>query len=343
MAITFHKNKYFWFAIFALAVAAAWTALSYHEKFNRQWEASDETVLRILSGADETEILDSLKSTFGDEYGEAVFDTWRIYKGTEEKAPGYYRFKKGDRVKDIARRLRSGDQTPVKVKFNTVRKFEQLIPSITDSLAITPREFLEAARRILPKKGYNEENFIAAFLPDTYEFYWTSTPDEVVDRLLYYHDKFWNAERREKAKALNLTPQQVATLASIVDAETQAPEEKGVVARLYLNRLKKGMRLQADPTVIYAIGDFNIKRVTNDMLLTPSPYNTYQVDGLPPGPIRMPEKATIDNVLNAPEHDFLYMCARETLDGRHNFAKTLNEHNANAHRYQQELNRRGIK
>ena len=206
----------------------------------------------------------------------------------------------------------------------------------------TPEEFLEACYEVLPDSGFDRPNFPAAFIPDSYEFYWSSTPANVVTRLLDYRNKFWTDERRSKAKSLGLTPTEVATVASIVEEETAKTDEKPKVARLYLNRIAKGIKLQADPTVKFASGDFSLRRITGKHLAIESPYNTYRIKGLPPGPIRVAAGATIDAVLNAPDHDYIYMCAKEDFSGYHNFAKDYATHQANARRYQAELNRRQI-
>ena len=247
------------------------------------------------------------------------------------------------KVLDIARALKTGSQTPIRVTFNNIRLYPDFIARISDQMDFSGIEFKEACDSILPQHGFDKYNFIGAFIPDTYEFYWLTDPNKTVNRLLNYYDRFWNDERKAKAKALNLSPQQVTTLASIVEEETNSAEERPIVARLYLNRLQKGMKLQADPTVKYAVGDFSLRRILNKHLQTQSPYNTYIAEGLPPGPIRMPAPSTIDAVLNAPQNSYLYMCAREDFSGRHNFATTLEQHNANAARYRAALNARGIK
>lgn len=288
-------------------------------------------------------IADSLENSLGDVYGGRVYDIWKLAKGRPSTAHGAYLIKSGDRVIDIARRLKRGAQTPVKVTFNNVRLFSELPERIASQMEFDAVDFTEACNTALPEAGFKNEGFIAAFLPDTYEFYWTASAESTVKKLLDYRNKFWNDDRRAKAKSLGLTPVEVATLASIVEEETAASDERPVVARLYLNRLNIGMRLQADPTVKYAVGDFSLRRILNRHLETVSPYNTYQVAGLPPGPIRMPYASTIDGVLNAPNHSYLYMCAKEDFSGRHNFATNLAAHNANASRYREALNKRGIK
>ena len=191
--------------------------------------------------------------------------------------------------------------------------------------------------------GKTTETITNILFPDTYEVYWNSTPKGLLNKLNGYYTQFWTAERTSKANKLGLSPDEVQILASIVEEETAKVDEYGKVARLYLNRLERNMPLQADPTVKYAIGDFSIRRITHAMLKTVSPYNTYQNIGLPPGPIRIVTKRTVDAVLNAPQHDYLYMCAREDFSGYHNFTASYTRHLANARRYQMELNRRGIK
>ena len=337
------KKKYLWLAIVVVVLAAGWTGLSFYEKVSRSYPGEDPVWVLIPHGADESAIRDSLRLNLGANYGETVYEIWSLIKGTESKAVGAYRIVNGDKVLDIARRLKIGDQTPITLTFNNIRLFNELPPRIAGSFDFTATEFQNACDTMLVSHGFNKANFIGAFLPDTYQFYWSAKPQKVVGRLLDYYDKFWTPERKNKAEAIGLTPQQVAVLASIVEEETAQSDERGTVARLYLNRLQRGMKLQADPTVKYAVGDFSLRRILNTHLAVQSPYNTYQEAGFPPGPIRMPEKATIDAVLSAPKHNYLYMCAKEDFSGRHNFAATLEQHNANAQRYRAALDRRGIK
>jgi len=192
--------------------------------------------------------------------------------------------------------------------------------------------------------GYDTATVVALFVPNTYEVYWNISAEALLQRMKKENDAFWNAQgRKEKAAALGLTPVEVATLASIVDEETAANAEKPTIAGLYLNRLRQGMLLQADPTVKFALGDFTLRRILNRHLEVDNPYNTYLYPGLPPGPIRVPSVVGIDAVLNHQQHDYLYMCAKEDFSGTHNFAHTLQEHLRNAARYAAALNQRGIK
>lgn len=203
--------------------------------------------------------------------------------------------------------------------------------------------FKQSLDTILSARGYSRPEYVAAFLPDTYEMYWTSSPEAIVKRLTGYRDDFWTPERIAKAQELGLTPAQVATLASIVEEESNKADEYPQIARLYINRLNRGMRLQADPTVKFATGDFGLRRVRGNHLAFKSPYNTYLNNGLPPGPIRVAAGSTIDAVLSAPESPYLYMCARSDFSGYHDFASDYQTHRANARRYQQALNARSIK
>jgi UPF0755 protein len=190
--------------------------------------------------------------------------------------------------------------------------------------------------------GFSSDNFLAMFLPDTYEFWWNTTADQFMQRMKTEYEKFWNQERNQKAVKTGLTTAEVSILASIVEKETSQNDEKPILAGIYMNRINKGMPLQADPTLIYAIGDFSISRVLNIYKEIDSPYNTYKFKGLPPGPICLPSKASIDAVLNYSRHGYLYFCARDDFSGYHAYAVTYQQHMVNARKFQKELNRRGI-
>lgn len=267
------------------------------------------------------------------------------YKYDERVKPGNYAIRPGDSMRDICLRLLSGNQTPVRLVIPSVRTLDRLAGAVgkqlmTDSAAIAA---ILTDHHLIDSLGYTEETFPTLFLPNTYEVYWTMSPEQFIARMKKEHDTFWNTERKKKAQAQGLTPIEVTTLASIVDEETNKNDEKPLVAGLYLNRLKRGMLLQADPTVKFAHGKFDLRRILLAHLTIDSPYNTYKYAGLPPGPIRIPSIAAIESVLNPAKHSYIYMCAKEDFSGYHNFASTLGQHNANARRYQQALNQRGIK
>ena len=195
----------------------------------------------------------------------------------------------------------------------------------------------------ISKLGYTKETLPALFIPNTYEVYWNMSNEDFMQRMVKEHKAFWNEKRLKQAEAIGLTPIEVATLASIVEEETANNAEKPMVAGLYINRLKKGMLLQADPTVKFSMQDFGLKRILYKHLEVDSPYNTYKYAGLPPGPIRIPSYQGLESVLNYTKHNYLYMCAKEDFSGTHNFAVTSAQHEANARRYQQALNRKGIR
>ena len=243
------------------------------------------------------------------------------------------------------RLLRSGAESGIRFTFNNVRTREEFAERWGSKFMLGKDEMLRVLNDpiALSGMGRTPDNVTAMLLPDSYEFYWDITPTEFLVKMKGYYDKFWNEERMGKARKLGLTPDQVSVIASIVEEETAKADERPKVARLYLNRLKANMPLQADPTVKFAIGDFSLKRITNAMTRTPSPYNTYVNPGLPPGPIRIPEKSSLDAVLDAPDHNYIYMCASEDFSGYHNFAVDYGTHLANARRYQAALNARGIK
>ena len=191
--------------------------------------------------------------------------------------------------------------------------------------------------------GFAPATIKAMFIPNTYEVYWNISAEKLIERMKREYDNFWTEDRRNKAQNIRLTPLEVSILASIIEEESAVTDEYSTIAGLYINRLYRGIPLQADPSLKYAIGDFTIQRVLNEHKLIDSPYNTYLYSGLPPGPLRIPSLKGLESVLNYQKHNYLYMCAKEDFSGRHNFAVTLAEHNRNAERYHAELNRRGIR
>ena len=252
---------------------------------------------------------------------------------------GKYVFSKGMNTNEMVNMLRSGRQKPVTVTFNNLRFIDELAGAVAKYIQPDSLQLLAYLNdsAVISENGFHKHSFHAMFIPNTYEFYWTTTPKQFVERMYSEYNRFWNEERLQKAQAIGLTPVEVSTVASIVQEETIKADEKARVAGLYLNRIKKGMLLQADPTIKFALGDFGIKRVLSRHLLIDSPYNTYKNAGLPPGPINFPEISSIEAVLNAEQHNYIYMCASDEFNGYHKFARTLREHNQNAARYQQAL------
>ena len=245
----------------------------------------------------------------------------------------------------VLRKLKNGHQEPVRLTIPESRTTDKLAGALSrklmmDSVALS---ILFKDPTLCAKMGYDTATIVCLFVPNTYEVYWNTSIENLLNRMKKEHDKFWDKSRMAKATALGLNPNEVCTLASIIDEETSNNPEKPMIARMYLNRLKKGMPLQADPTVKFALKDFALKRIYHNMLNTDSPYNTYKNTGLPPGPIKVASVAGIDAVLNAPSHNYLYMCAKEDFSGTHNFASSYSEHLRNAAKYSKALNERGIK
>ncbi len=257
---------------------------------------------------------------------------------------GRYAIDPGMTMPDVIRLLRSGNQAAVKLTFNNIRTSEDLAGRLAQQLMVDSLTLLQSLRDPLVAEnyGFSPENFVAMFIPNTYEVYWSTNVEGLLMRMKKEYERFWNDTRRKKAGKLNLTPEEVSTLASIVEEEATYTDEYPIVAGLYLNRLKRGMRLEADPTVKFSVGDFSLRRILYSHLEVESPYNTYKRAGLPPGPIRIPSIAAIEATLSPGQHDYLFMCAKDDLSGRHNFAVTHAEHARNAARYQRALNQRGI-
>ncbi len=258
--------------------------------------------------------------------------------------PGRYAVKSGMSNRALINKLKSGNQDAVSLKFQNIRKKENFAAYLAKNMEADSLAFISLldSAALVEKNGFNTDNVYTMFIPNTYEMYWNTSPIEFFEKMFKQYDKFWNAERKQKAAALNLTPIQVSILASIVDSEALYDKEMPTIAGLYLNRLNRGILLQADPTVIFANDDFTVKRVTNSLLAVNSKYNTYKYTGLPPGPIMMPSINAIDAVLNREQNNFIYMCAKEDFSGYHNFAETVQEHNNNAKKYRDALNKRNI-
>jgi UPF0755 protein len=253
--------------------------------------------------------------------------------------PGKYLLDKGLNTNQILNMLKSGNQEPVQVTFNNLRFIEELAGDISKYIEPDSLELITKFKdpEVQEKFGFNENTFHCMFIPNTYEFYWTTTADQFLERMWMEYKRFWNEDRRNKAAALGLTPEEVMTVASIVQEESNKKDEKPIIAGLYLNRIRRGMFLQADPTVKFALRNFRIKRVLNSHLAVDSPFNTYKYAGLPPGPINFPEISSIESVLNAAKTSYIYMCARQDFSGYHNFAVSLAAHNANARKYKAAL------
>ncbi|MCM4157908.1 endolytic transglycosylase MltG [Gramella sp. AN32] len=309
---------------------------------------SDEHIVYIPSEANFATVKDSLKPILKD------FESFQLVADKKGYAsnvrPGRYVLKKGMNNNDLVNVLRSGNN-PIKVRFNNQERLENLAGRISGQIEADSASLLKVFRdkQFLDSLNFNEKNALGMYIPNQYEFYWNTSAEEFQHRMKTEYDRFWNDARKQKAKEIGLTPQQVTTIASIVQKETVKVDERPRVAGVYMNRYKNGWKLDADPTVIYAIKqelnnfDTIIKRVLYKDLTIESPYNTYKYKNLPPGPITMPDITSIDAVLNHENHDFFYFVANVENFGYHKFAKTLAQHNRNKQEYVRWINSQGIR
>ena len=256
---------------------------------------------------------------------------------------GAYKVKMNMSNYEMITMLRSGNQTPIKLTFTYARKIEDLAEKITTKLKMSKDDLLNYLNENINNySGFKKTDIISIFLPDTYEVYWNISPEKLTNKMYSEYKKFWNEERLSKLDKINLNQKEAIVLASIVASESRMLDEADRIAGLYINRLNRNMRLQADPTLIFAANDFTIRRVLNKHKKIKSPYNTYIHRGLPPGPIRLASKKYIDAVLNYEKHNYIYMCAKEDFSGYHAFATNLSDHNKNAKKFQIALNMRKI-
>ena len=259
--------------------------------------------------------------------------------------PGRYLINKEMSINDLINLLKSGNQTPVKITFNNTRTINDFVSNISSSLEIDSVSLLNAIydKNFLLNNKLTNENVGCIFIPNTYEFYWNVSSEGFLNRMLLEYDKFWNNDRIKKSKLIPLNLNEISILASIVQMEQNIKyDERPIIAGLYLNRINQNMKLESDPTLIFALKDFSLKRVLNKDKKVLSPYNTYKNKGLPPGPICMPSINAIDAVLNFNKHNYIFMCAKEDLSGYHNFAVTYKKHLKNARRYQKMLSKKKI-
>jgi UPF0755 protein len=269
----------------------------------------------------------------------------RLMKYPDHIKPGHYLLVPGMNNRQLVSKLRSGRQDPVNLIFNNIRTKEDLAGHLAGQLEVDSITLIRLLNdtAYVGKMGFTPATVLTMFIPNTYSVYWNITPEKLLERMHKEYRNFWNGEKQELAKQLGLSRLEVMTLASIVEKETNRNDEKPDIAGVYLNRLKQGWLLQADPTLVFALGDFSIKRVLNVYKKIDSPYNTYMYLGLPPGPICMPSVSSIEAVLKYRQHNYMFFCAREDFSGYHNFAATQQEHELNARRYQQALDQQGIR
>lgn len=329
----------------------------------KTFDGKEDVVIVIPENSTDDDIRDTLNARLGD-YGTTVYRLWSLRGGKASKATGLYIIAPGAKAWSVASRIKdgrsstlddptakawaeahkvhSGTNAEIKLSLTNLHTFTELAETIAKYFSWSAADFESAVDKVLSDAGFKKDEYIAAFMPGVFEFKGSDSPDKVIGSILEKRNEFWTDERRQKAAALKLSPVEVTTLASIVEEESRSKDERPVIARLYLNRLAKGMRLQADPTVKYALGDFTLKRIHEKDTKLQSPWNTYRNKGLTPGPIRLTSTDAIDAVLNAPANDYIYMCAKPDNSGTHNFTADYNEHLCNADAYRKWLDELGM-
>lgn len=332
-----------WGALFG-GLAVAVVAMAYLAFYGQSLDK--ELSVYVGSKMEYADVVEQIHPRLRTELHRKAFDFYANYLNlAERRVVGHYKFKKNDNVIAMVRRIAIGEQTPVKLVVRGARTLPQLAGRLAKQIDADSVTMLNALRNkeLCKELGYVNDSIIAMFIPNTYEVYWNTTPEKLMLRMKREYNVFWNKSRVAKLERCGLSKYQVVTLAAIVYEESKKRDEMPIIAGVYINRLRTNMKLQADPTVKYAMGDFALRRILFKHLKFESPFNTYVNKGLPPAPICIPSVAAIDAVLNYKEHDYVYFCARPEFDGRHNFARTLEEHNANARKYSEALNKLKIK
>lgn len=332
-----------WIGIICLCIGMFVTGMAYLVFFSKTFQITNNTYLYI----DEDDNLDSVKIKLNENalpktvIGFDILAYWKEYKVKS----GRYEITPNDNILSVFQRVHRGQQTPIMLTVPSVRTIPQLAHALDKKLMIDSTSIARylTDSTVCKEYGYEPHTIACIFIPNSYEVYWNISVEAFIQRMKKEYDRFWNEERMRKAKELKMSPIEICTLASIIDEETNKNGEKPMVASMYLNRLRIGMPLQADPTVKFALQDFALRRIYYKHLDIDSPYNTYKNKGLPPGPIRIASIAGIDAVLNHETSNYLYMCAKEDFSGYHNFARTYREHKNNANKYVKALNKRGIK
>jgi UPF0755 protein len=338
------KSKILWPVLAVMAVLAGVAGFVGGRYYvdNRMPNFTKDYVLYVYPDMPVGQILDSLCIGAGAERPKSVERAFAKMEVESKVKPGRYVIEPSATSIYAARMLVFGWQTPQNLTLSgTIRNKGVLAKKISMQMMVDSASVADALydEDFLAGYGFNSENVFAMVLPDTYQMYWTASVEEIFDRFKKEYDAFWTDARKDKAKKQGLTPMQVSIMASIVSGETLKNFEYPVIAGVYLNRYRKGMKLQADPTVCFCF-DYKLDRVLKKHLTIDSPYNTYKYVGLPPAPINVPPKACLDAVLNAENHNYIYFCASPAFDGTHRFAATYSEHMKNARAFQKELTAR---
>jgi len=335
-----------WIVFIAIIAGLYFTFRLYRSIFSPSVSLNDKnsSLFYIPTGNEFTDVVDDL-------YNKNIISAKKDFIWLAEKKnynkkikPGRFRIKHNMSNNDLINLLRSGRQEPVVLMFNNIRTIDELARHVSKYLEPDSDSFSSFfhADGTPEKYGFTKETFPAMFIPNSYEIYWNTTPEEFADRMKREYIAFWSKGRSKKAEKTGLSEVEVSVLASVVDQESLHDDENSKIAGVFMNRIKNRIPLQSDPTLIFAWQDYTIRRVLKKHKSIDSPYNTYKYRGLPPGPICIPSVAAIDGVLNYEKHNYLYFCVKPDFSGYHNFARTLSQHNKNARLYQQELNRRKI-
>ncbi|MDL2297357.1 endolytic transglycosylase MltG [Bacteroidales bacterium OttesenSCG-928-B11] len=324
--------------LFFTALASVFFLFAYPNSAKRS------SFLHIPKGATYQDVQDSLKANKIIENNFSFNVAAKLLKYNRQILSGKYIIEPGQSNYKIIRFLQRGQHYPVKFTFNNIRTKQQFVEKVGNRFLFDPKDLekLLNDNYFLAKYGLTPDNCFAIFFPDTYELYYDITAEEFFEKFYGYYTSFWTDERKNLADNIGISPLDVSTIASIVEEENHKGGEKKMISGVYINRIQKGWPLQADPTLKFAHNDFAITRVLDKHKEIDSPYNTYMYDGIPPGPIRIPEKSTLDSVLHYTHHSYMYMCAKYDFSGNHSFARTLDEHNYNAYRYRKALDQAKI-
>jgi len=342
------KKIIIYIALAVIVVTASFAAIFVFKQFSKpiiDFKGAKKVELVIPTGSDFTFVKNQLDAK-GILLDDKLFEVLADQKNyTNNVKPGKYQLRDKMTANDLINMLRSGNQKPIRFTFNNIRFVDKLAGLAAKRMELDSADLSKLFHddEYLEQFGFNQQTVVAMFLPNTYEFYWNTSADAFMKRMFSEYNKFWNEGRKQKAMKADLSILDVSILASIVQEETNRRDEMSRIAGVYINRLQRGMLLQADPTARFAYGDFSVKRVTYDYLKIDSPYNTYIYAGLPPGPICMPDPITIDKVLDYEKHKYIFFCAKPDNSGYHAFAKTNREHNRNANAYHRYLNKHRIR
>lgn len=327
-----------------VVVVGLCAGLGYYYILAPNTRVKDDGIIYLRDNSSISQVLDTLRRHGYIENAHTPSMVAKLKRFVSPVKSGRYKIRDGMNNNELINMFRSGNQYPFYFTFNNMRTLDEFVGEAHEKLGTSKEELLTLLKDsdVLADLGFDSTTIMAMFIPNTYQIYWKTPALDLLKRMKKEYHRFWNEDRMAKASVIGLSPEEVTTLASIIEEETVKPEEYPVIAGVYINRLNRGIKLDACPTLKFVLGDFTISRILDRYLKIDSPYNTYMYAGLPPGPIRMASIKVIDSVLNYQKHDYLYFCAKSDFSGYHNFSKTLRQHNIYAREYHQELNKRKI-